>query len=195
MTESLNEMASFFDSLSLDWNQRRESNEGIKTLLPHFPIKEGAEVLDVACGAGILEEYLFSLSHKKITSIDLSLGMINEAKKNVSSEIASFSQSDFLTYKGGPFDVIVLFDAFPHFLDVKALKEAFLTNLKSGGYFIIAHDLSREGLSKCHEGLGNSLSREIKDPQSEFLAFASDFLQIEAKEDERSYLLIGMKIH
>ena len=60
-------------------------------------------------------------------------------------------------------------------------------------YFIIAHDLSREGLSKCHEGLGNRLSRTINEPNKEIETFYPEFSLVKAEETKASYLLVGKK--
>lgn len=185
-----NDVSKFFDSLAPHWD------EGITSppldLLLSSGIKKGNKVLDVACGTGIITPVLHSLCERDVLGIDISPKMIEIAKANHRDEKGvRFLCEDFAEFKGdGDYDLVVIYNAFPHFVDLNALKKALLRTLKKGGKAAILHSLSRKQLGHHHEGLGPSISRTIASPLDEARFFYPEFSLVLAKESDHDYRLV-----
>ena len=184
----------FFDSKASSWDSRSKSNLSyLKEMILESGISEGDSVLDVACGTGIITGILNSLTHKKVIGLDLSTEMIkiaNEKYKN-NQEVEFYAQ-DFINYQGEEKDIIFMFNAYPHFLDLEALKNAIYRNLKVGGKFVIFSDLSLERL-KVHHQHCMHVSREINSLKDDFKIYNQQFDIIKNEDDEKHYLVIGIK--
>lgn len=187
------EIESFFDRLASNWD--KDNHLPPASLLSRIGIQKGERVLDVACGSGIITEELQKQSGEPVLGIDISIEMIRSAeRKYQGNENVSFLKADFCQYRAPkPFDVIVIYNAFPHFADVEALKESLLANLKKGGRVAILHSLSREELSHHHNGLSSSISRELQEPLAEAKAFFPEFECLNSDEGEHHYFILLKK--
>ena len=191
----MNEIRDFFDGLAPVWDERAKDDLSVvRGLLERAGIGPGDHVLDVACGTGVITGLLHDMTGEPVLGIDVSGQMIERAKdKYAGADGVAFRQGDFLAFDGGDYDAVVIYNAFPHFMDVNALCLALSRNLKPSGKFVIVHSLGRRQLSAHHDGLGPRISRELQSPQEEAKAF-SDLFQIElAEEGEDFYLLVGVK--
>ena len=187
---------SFFDQAAPSWDSRAKCDwNKINALLDSLHIQTGDRILDVACGTGIISHKLYERSKRQVTAIDLSEGMISYARqKGIPKEEVDFLCRDFYDLDLGEFDLIVVFNAYPHFLDLERFKKALLKNLSPDGRFAIVHDLGRQQLHDCHKGVNVSLlSRDLADPRSEAKIYNDEFSILEAKEGEDYYLLVGQK--
>ncbi len=190
------QICAFFDERAEKWDENDEHREEkTDSLLSQIGIRENDRVLDLGCGTGVISRKLYQLSKRQVYALDLSEKMILQAKKKgIPEKEVSFHSGDFYTLEEGPFDVIVIFDAYPHFLELKAFKESLLRNLVDGGKFAIVHDLGRKQLHDCHKGRDVSLlSRDLSDPRKEADLYRDDFNIIREEEGEDYYLLIGEK--
>lgn len=188
----------FFDELAPRWDDMEiKEDKDIIPLLEEVGIKEGDKVLDVGCGTGRITSLLHSFSNAEVVAIDISSKMIEIAKdKYKDKEYARFFAGDFLTYSfKEKFDVIVIYNAFPHFIDKETLKKKLYENLNDGGRFAIIHSLSRRELCDVHNNLNTKTTRKLLSPEDESGFFADMFDIIKAKEDDSSYLIIGRKIN
>lgn len=186
----------FFSSLAPHWDEMEcVPPKRIEALLNKVNIQPGERVLDVACGTGIITSRLASYSKLKVLGIDISPKMIEIAKsknkgvENVEFDVMDFTESDFEHC----FDVVVIYNAFPHFLDLDALQNALERALGEGGRFAILHSLSRAELDKHHSGRVSKISRVLNSPDQEANAFAKYFEIIEASESDEHYCIIGKK--
>ena len=188
-----NDVSKFFDSLASHWD------EGIKAppldLLLSSGIKKGDRVLDVACGTGIITSTLAKLCGRDVLGIDISPKMIEAAKANHKGEEGvQFLCIDFAEFNGeGDYDLVVIYNAFPHFVDLRALKKSLLNTLKKGGKAAILHSLSRKELGHHHDGLGPSISRTIASPIEEARFFSPEFSVLMAEESDHDYRLVLKK--
>ena len=124
----------FFDQLAPTWDEKEQRDpQLIAALLDRCGLKSEDRVLDLACGSGILEENL-SIRVKNVLALDVSSKMIEEAKKNHVLKNVSFVQSNFYSYLcNEKYDTILLYDAYPHFLDVDAFVSQASAFLKKAG--------------------------------------------------------------
>lgn len=192
----MNQTKEFFDALAPTWDEGQEAIEdSVLALLAKIGIKKGDRVLDLACGTGAITGYLHGFSEKDILGLDLSSGMIEIAKKKYAGEEwAHFEEGDFLSWeKKERFDVIVLYNAYPHFMDPTRLSGCFFKHLNGGGRFAIVHSLGRKKLDKHHAHVPGNISRSLLSPKEEASFFSDDFDIFLQEEGENFYLLAGRK--
>lgn len=193
---SQKDIEQFFDNLAPKWDGMEiKKDEDILPLLQEIGIKEGDEILDLGCGTGRITSLLHSLSNGNVLGIDISSNMIDIAKKKYEGkDYASFAVGDFISYKfDKKFDFVVIYNAFPHFLDKEGLKVALANVLKDGGRIAIIHSLSRFQLSKAHSSCNMKTTRNLLSPAEEGQFFADLFDINIAKETDNSYMIVATK--
>lgn len=185
-------MKEFFDSLSTSWDEKEQSSlDERRNFLSFLDIKEGEKVLDLACGTGVITPLLLEKSKCQVTAIDLSPKMIEIAKKKYhDSPLMKFISADFYNFNEGKYDWIIVFNAYPHFLNREAFKEKVLELLNENGKLAIIHNLSRKTLIKTHEGKAHPYSRDLESPRDEARFYQDKMNVILSKEDDTSYKLI-----
>ena len=187
------DVAAFFDNLADRWDE--DNCLPPINLIELSGIKEGETVLDVACGTGIITPLLHSLCKTPVLGVDISKGMIDKAKMNHAGEEGiAFQNLDFCQYDGKEgYDIVFVYNAFPHFVDREAFKKALLKTLKSGGKAAILHSLSRKQLESHHSGLSPKISRDLASPNEEARFFEPEFEALIAEESDHHYALILRK--
>ena len=192
-----NSMKEFFDRLASSWDEGENfREEERKALISRLPTKEGDRLLDIACGTGILDDQLYSLSKQKVVGIDLSEQMIKIAKKERDPSKTDYFQSDFSKWESDlSFDGAVIYNAYPHILDRAAFKEKLLRYLKKGAFFAIVHNQGREELHEQHSSPdAKELSRDLSSPKEEASFFQDGFETVLAEESDRHFLIILRKL-
>ncbi len=190
----MDEVLEFFDQRAENWdkNTTRDTNR-LKQIIQDLPIKKGDKVLDLGCGTGVISELLFQKSQSDVFAIDLSPKMIEVAKQKNQNDKIHFSAENFYNYQGNDFSVIVVFDAYPHFLDVENFKNKCLEVLIDGGYLCIVHDIGRDELNDHHFTFAKKISRGLNDVRSEAQFYMPEFHVIDAREDDNNYRIIAQK--
>ena len=187
------EIREFFDGMAPRWDAiSKETHDQLAGLLETLPLKEGMSILDVGCGTGIISGLLQEMTDGNVQGIDLSPNMIQIARaKHHANPHIRFDVGDFSRYQADePADMVILFNAYPHFLDLEGLKKSLLRNLKTGGYFVILHSISRARLSSCHSGREvHVISRDLGDPSEEASFYAPEFDCLRAEESDSHYLV------
>lgn len=181
----------FFNELSKTWDSTNTASTSV--LFDNLLINEGDKVLDVACGTGVLTKGIYSRCKCKVTGIDISDEMLKRAVINNEGVDVEYINESFYNYTSDGYDVIIIYNAFPHFIDLDAFKEAVYRNLKSGGKFIICHSLSREELNMHHSPLTKDISRDLIEVKKEADFFKDLFIIDTAKEDDQSFVILGHK--
>lgn len=193
---SQKDIKQFFDNLAPKWDSLEIiKDEHIIDLFKEIGINKGDKILDVGCGTGRVTYLLHAFSQTDVIGIDISSKMIELAKEKYMNEsYATFISDDFMTYHfENKFDLIVIYNAFPHFLDVDKLSLAMKNNLNEHGKFAIVHSLGRSTLQDVHSTVNTSLTRHLNDPLTESWAFEKEFKIVITKEDDNSFLIIGQK--
>jgi len=190
-----NPIQDFFDQRAPLWDSWADDDLGyVRSLLDRIGIHRGDRVLDLACGTGVITGLLHEYSEAPVVAMDLSPKMVEAARaKYASAGFATFLAQDFYQYDGEPFDVIVIYNAYPHFVDVPALIQKLRDCLKTGGRAAIVHSLGRERLARHHENVGSDISRDLLPVEEESKPFAPFFEVYEAEEDDDHYLLCFRK--
>lgn len=155
------DIAAFFDNCAPWWDSDMIRNEDvINLILDNGGIQEGMDVLDVACGTGVLFPDYEKRGVASVTGIDLS------------PEMAKIAASKFPQYKvicgdveetefDQKFDAIMVYNAFPHFPEPARLIEKLAKLVKVGGRLSVAHGMSRAALQNHHAGRAAQVSIDL----------------------------------
>ena len=141
----------FFDSIAPKWDNEPIADKKIlDIILDNGGIRENIDILDVACGTGVLFPYYLERNVKSITAIDLSPEMVKIAKSKFpqANVICGDAENIILDKQ---FDAIMIYNAFPHFPEPEKVIESLSIALKTGGRFTIAHGLSKKELDEIHQ--------------------------------------------
>ena len=145
------EVIAFFDRCAPWWDDDMIRNEDIlSTILTLGGIREGLDVLDVACGTGVLFPDYLSRGVASVTGIDISPEMAKLAASKfpeVQVICGDVQTADF----GKQFDAVMVYNAFPHFPDPARLIGVLAQHTKPGGRLSVAHGMSRQALIRHHE--------------------------------------------
>lgn len=186
------EIIAFFDKLAPCWDNTNVRNEEvIAEILFKGGIREGVKVLDVACGTGVLFPD-YQKFEADIVGIDISENMVKLAREKFpEAKVICGDATDFAFEE--KFDVIMIYNAFPHFDRAEKLIENLSDSLKPSGRLSVAHGISEKELNECHSGSAKNVSLPLpkKEELSEMLKpyFDVDVLI----SDERMYMVSGVK--
>ena len=187
----------FFDRLASSWDADMiKSDEKIGMILDNAEVHEGMDVLDVACGTGVMFPYYLARNVASVTGIDISPEMVKICAgkfadvKNVRVICGDVEEYDF----GKKFDRIVVYNAFPHFPNPKRLIATLADLLKDGGRLTIAHGMSRAQIDAYHDEVGAagvSVDLLHEDALAKLLSpcFAVDTVIA----DDEKYIVSGVK--
>ncbi len=146
----------FFNDCAPSWDSNMVRNETvISRILDNAEIKAGKDVLDVACGTGILFPDYLKRNVNSLTGIDISPKMADIAKSKFSDENITVICGDVEEFSfDKKFDAVVVYNAFPHFPNPERIIARLSSLVKQGGTVTVAHGMSREMLEKHHSGAG-----------------------------------------
>ncbi len=191
-----NRVETFFDGLAYTWDKSETCPREFKlSLLNELGIAKGDKVLDLACGTGVVTGLIHELSDTEVVGVDISNNMIEVAKeKYKDEEWATFVHADFLNWNANrTFDDVVIYNAYPHFLEPIVLSKKLASVLNKGGRVAILHSLSRKDLNSHHSGRATSVSRNLMELSREVDFFKNEFNVITLKEDDKSIVIILQK--
>ena len=192
MKESSKLNKEFFNELASSWDQDNTKNP--EYLIDKLDIKEGMKVIDLGSGTGVITKLLYNKTKTPITSIDVSDKMLEIQRKKIKPNEARILNMDFYDFNETGYDYIVIYNAYPHFMDVEELKNKFFNVLKEKGRFAIIHSLSRVELEAHHSSVRCTvISRHLKEVNEEASLYKDKFNIIRAYEDDKSYIIIGEK--
>ena len=183
----------FFDNCASWWDADMIRNEEvIATILDKGGITAGIDVLDVACGTGVLFPDYFGRKVRSVTGIDISPEMAKLAAAKFPAakvicgdvETAEFDKT---------FDAVMVYNAFPHFPDPENLIRTLARHVKPGGRLSIAHGMSRAALIQHHER-ASKVSIDLLEAQ-ELAALLAPWFQVDVLiSDDRMYQVSGLRI-
>lgn len=146
MFDSIAGRYDFMNSAMSLGQHHRWRDKALKAALKELPTKDNLNVLDVACGTGDIAFRLHSLlPASKITGIDLSEGMLEEARKKLnelperSQELIAFGKGDSLSmpFHDNVFDLITVAYGVRNFSDLRKGLTEMRRVLKIGGVLCV----------------------------------------------------------
>lgn len=189
------EIRSFFDRCAETWDAGMVRNErAIEAILDAAGICPGAEVLDVACGTGVLfPDYL--ARGAVVTGIDISPEMARIAAEKFAGEPRVQVLCGDVEETAFPetFDVVMVYNAFPHFPDPARLIARLAGLVKPGGRLSVAHGMSRAAIDGHHSGAAHPVSNGLMHEDA-LRALLAPYCDVDiCISDERMYQVAGTK--
>ena len=164
----------------------------IAKILDNTGVAAGVDVLDVACGTGVLFPDYLARNVNSVTAIDISPEMAKIAREKfpqVQVVCGDVENTDF----GRKFDCIVVYNVFPHFPDPERLIDSLAGMLKSGGCLTVAHGMSRAAIDHHHEGPASKVSVGLMHEDALAEIFAKHLTITVKTSDDRMYQVAGRK--
>lgn len=183
----------FFDRCAAQWDEEMIRDDRIiNIILDNCGVTEGKDVLDVACGTGVLIPDYLARNVKSVTAVDISPNMVRIAKSKYRQENVQIICADVETAEfEHKFDCIVVYNAFPHFPEPQKLIERLVSHLKQGGILTVAHGMSREKIDKCHSGAAGKVSNGLMS-EEDLAGIFENYLHVVKKiSNEDMYQVVG----
>lgn len=185
----------FFDRMAPRWDADMvRSDEIIGAILDNAGVGEGSDVLDVACGTGVLIPDYIERNVKHVVGIDISPEMAKIAAAKFPQENVEIVCGDVETAElGCSFDRIVVYNAFPHFPEPERLIRTLSEMLRPGGTLTVAHGMSREKIDSHHSGHASKVSVGLMH-EDELERIFAKYLTVTVKiSNDRMYQVVGVK--
>ena len=190
------DMIEFFDRCAANWDAEMiKSDEIIGKILDNAGVKAGMDILDVACGTGVMFDYYLQRNVASVTGIDIAPEMAKiaagkyEKEPKVQVICGDVEEAAF----DRKFDVIVVYNAFPHFPEPRRLIKTLAGLLKEGGRLTVAHGMSREAIDNHHKGSASKVSNGLMAAETLMKLFAP-YVKVENMiSDSRMYQVCGVK--
>jgi len=150
----------FFDRCAATWDAELiRSDSVIDLILDKGGIKKGIDVLDVACGTGVLFPDYLKRGVASVTGVDISPEMARLASAkypdgNIEVICGDVEETDF----DRKFDAVMVYNAFPHFPKPENLIKTLSLVLKPKGRLTVAHGMSRAKIDSHHSGAAHHVS-------------------------------------
>lgn len=183
----------FFNNFAPTWdNEPICDKEILNIILDNAKVFEDIDVLDVGCGTGVLFPYYLQRNVKSITAVDLSPEMVKIAKTKFPQADVICGDAENITFDR-QFDVIMIYNAFPHFPNPDELIENLSKALKAGGRICIAHGMSKKELDEIHMKSAGKVSNIL--PECDELAkILSPYFNVDIKiSNDKMYQVCGTK--
>ncbi len=188
-----NDIIAFFDRAAQTWDAEMIKDDSIiAETLDGAGLQAGMDVLDVACGTGVMIPYYFSRKVGSVTAIDIApeMAKIAAAKFPEATVLCGDVESTKFDKK---FDCIMVYNAFPHFPDPEALIARLASLLHPGGSLTIAHGMSRAKIDAHHHGAASKVSRGLMH-EDELAKLMGKYLTVTVKvSNDRRYQVTGIK--
>ena len=186
----------FFDRCAPTWDAEMiKSDVKIEKILDNAEVGAGMDVLDVACGTGVMFDYYLQRDVASVTGIDIAPEMAKIAAQKFADEprvqvICGDVEEHTFEKK---FDRIVVYNAFPHFPYPKRLIKTLAGLLKNNGRLTVAHGMSREAIDNHHSGAASKVSNGLMDADSLKRIFDAHFDVEVVISNRHMYQVSGVK--
>lgn len=162
------EIIRFFDRCAPTWDAEMVRNEPvIAAILDNAGIVCGIDVLDVACGTGVLFPDYLARGVASLTAIDIAPEMVRLAQEKFPQVKVLCGDVETTEFER-KFDAVVIYNAFPHFPEPARLIGHLAEWVKPGGRLTVAHGMSRDKLARHHSGSASRVSIDL--PEARELA-------------------------
>jgi len=186
----------FFDRCAPSWDAEMIKNDAIiERILDNAEVGADMDVLDVACGTGVMFDYYVNRKVASVTGIDISpeMAKIAAAKYESNPKIRVIC-GDVEDYSfDRKFDRIVVYNAFPHFPYPKRLIKTLSKLLKEDGRLTVAHGMSREAIDNHHSGSASKVSNGLMSAESLKRIFDAHFRVEVVISNRHMYQVSGVK--
>lgn len=172
-------VARYFDDRAAEWELMERSTSS--PLQPAVALMagagEGAAVLDVGSGLGVMVPAYLDAGVQRVLGVDVSPEMAARANgcwahcpqvEFLAADIAHLETDE-------RFDAVVIYNAYPHLMEREALVANCARLLREGGRFIVAHSTSRQAINSHHEAVAAGVSLGLQPAAREAEAWEGPF--------------------
>ena len=190
------DVIAFFDRCAPSWDAEMVKDDAIiEKILDNAQVGEGMDILDVACGTGVMIPYYLKRNASSVTGIDISPEMAKIAAEKFENEpnvtVICGDVEEVAFHR--KFDRIVVYNAFPHFPNPKHLIKTLSALLKEDGRLTVAHGASREAIDAHHSGSASKVSNGLMRAE-ELVKLFSPHVDVEVMiSNEKMYQVSGVK--
>jgi demethylmenaquinone methyltransferase/2-methoxy-6-polyprenyl-1,4-benzoquinol methylase len=186
----------FFDRCAPFWDADMiKSDRIIGKILDNAEVGPDMDILDVACGTGVLFDYYLERNVASVTGIDIAPKMAEIAQgkyaDNPKVEVICGDVEEYAFSR--KFDRVVVYNAFPHFPYPKRLIKVLAGLLKEGGRLTVAHGMSREAIDNHHSGAASKVSNGLMTAESLKKIFDAHFTVEVVVSNDYMYQVSGVK--
>ncbi len=190
-----------FGVLAERWDEGKSPEtiaEGVLEGLSLLGDLEGLRVVDLGAGPGRLEPFLLPrLGGGRVVAVDYSPEMIVRGAARAPDARVTWLCRD-VADAGLPsdaFDLVLCFNAFPHFPDPATVLGEARRWLVPNGRLLVWHDLGRTRLAEVHRRAGRAVERDLLPPVEELSETArrAGYEVERADEDDASYTLLARR--
>jgi len=190
------DVIAFFDRCAPTWDADMiKSDVKIGKILDNAEVDAGMDVLDVACGTGVMFDYYLERGVSSVTGIDISPEMAKIAAGKYAKEprvqVICGDVEEYSFHR--KFDRIVVYNAFPHFPYPKRLIKTLAGLLKEDGRLTVAHGMSREAIDGHHSGAASKVSNGLMTAESLKRIFDAHFDVEVVISNRHMYQVSGVK--
>ncbi len=185
------EIIAYFDRAAAHWDADMTRREDvIAAILDNANVTPGADVLDVACGTGVLFPDYLRREVGSLTAVDISPEMVKIAAGKFPQVRVLCGDAENMDF-GRKFDCILVYNAFPHFPEPERLIRQLSRWLKPGGMLSVAHGMSRAAIDAHHQGSAHAISLGLMHEDALAEIFRR-YLTLTVKiSDDRMYQVAG----
>lgn len=190
-----NDVIEFFDKHAGNWDAELiRHDDRIEKILDNGGVKEGVRVLDVACGTGVLFPDYLSRKVKSVTGVDISPEMVKIASQKFPQENIEVICADVEKLEVSElYDVVMVYNAFPHFPEPDKLIKSLAEKLKTGGRLSVAHGMSRKQIDSHHSGSAHAVSMGLMH-EDDLAKLFEPYFEVDIKiSDDTMYQVSGIK--
>ena len=186
----------FFDRCAPTWDAEMIKNDvTIGKILDNAEVGAGMDILDVACGTGVMFDYYLDRDVASITGIDIAPKMAQIAQSkyadNPKVEVICGDVEEYAFSR--KFDRVVVYNAFPHFPFPKRLIKVLAGLLKENGRLTVAHGMSRAAIDNHHSGAASKVSNGLMSAESLKKIFDAHFTVEVTVSNDYMYQVSGVK--
>ena len=190
------DIIAFFDRCAPFWDADMiKSDRIIGKILDNAEVGPDMDILDVACGTGVLFDYYLERNVASVTGIDIAPKMAEIAQgkyaDNPKVEVICGDVEEYAFSR--KFDRVVVYNAFPHFPYPKRLIKVLAGLLKEGGRLTVAHGMSREAIDNHHSGAASKVSNGLMTAESLKKIFDAHFTVEVVVSNDYMYQVSGVK--
>lgn len=190
-----------FRALADGWDARKGEEaiaSGVAKGLDLLGDLSGLRVVDLGAGPGRLEPFLLPrLGAGSVVAVDFAPEMVSRGALRVRDARVTWLCRDVLETGLDDLsaDVVLCFDAFPHFPDAPAVLREAARWLVPSGLLLVWHDLGRERLAEVHRRAGQAVEGDLLPPVGELaeLVREAGFRVERSEEDRSSWLLLARR--
>ena len=193
MAMNTGNMEEFFDAMAEQWDNDPENYDKREKITAMMGLPPDSIIADIGCGMGVMLPHLLKTNPKQIIAMDVSSQMLRLARELHDDARIEYIHGDFLTATLPPLDVVVMFNAYPHFLNKEVLALKLSQVLKKNGIFIIAHSMNRETLNNLHSGEAVSKVSTCLEPAEVEAGKFGEFFNTELLVDDDEMYFIKLR--